>query len=598
VSDQSGDETTQLTLHVQQEQVRLALVQLKQIPALHLLVDMGCAIIVIHYGASHLVWLWVLAMVAVVRLRTNWLMRLSQRADWSPKKLLMTMAITMALQGLLHSMIILVAAQIPDSTALYAISLVMMGVAAGAVTPAAGYLPIYGIWALFFGTVLGGTWLSRGTTEGLVFAGLLTALIFLFGTYVKDQGVTIKKLVQMADRLRQARDRAEAAQQIAEKASRARTRFFAAANHDLRQPLHALSLNVATIQAVAEHSDDAILKSVGEVMGRSLVDSNGLLKSLLDISELDAGAIKTNLRPVAVSRLLRDMCDSFQDTARSQNLLLHADLPAGDATDAAWVMADETQLKRMLGNLISNAIKFTQQGSVVLSASLDRGASMWRLTVTDTGHGIPPEEQENVFEEFYQVGNPERDRTKGLGLGLAIVRRLGELMGAQLRLVDSSGSGSTFEISLPAASPGSDIAMDLPEQSSPEHLRALTGRGYRVLIVDDEQTIRHSLTHFLQVMGWEPQAVASGQDAMALLEAGWRPDATVVDYRLANQGSGIDVWQALKSRYGDVPTVLVTGDTSPDRIAQAKQSGLPLLYKPVDGAALVALLDELIQAQT
>ncbi len=588
---------------VLEEKARVALIQVKRVPMLLFLVDLGCAAIAWQAGAGWMVWGWLAAITLVVKLRSVWLLRLAGQG-MPAGKLLTLIAGTMMLQGLVNTMIVPMVAVLPDARARYAISVIMIGLAAGAMAPAAGHLPIYMPWAVMAGSILGGSWLWRGTHEGYVFAFLLVALIVLLAGFVRDQGVSIKRLVATAENLRRSRDRAEmahaqaeAARQQAHLANQARTRFFASASHDLRQPLHALSISTTALHNLASQHDDDMLSDVSGIMRRALAESKNLLDSLLEISELDAGAIKANRQPVDLGLLFDQIRQECAAAAQDKGLVLTSTFDTSLSLQSDWYAdADPWLLKRILNNLVGNAIKFTPGGSVNLSAVLDAPAGCWHVRVRDTGPGIAQAEQERVFEEFYQIGNPHRDRKRGLGLGLPIVRRLAGLMGATVQIADSSNLGTTFDVCLPAVQQALPPPSAVNESSAPVSLSAFEGKGYRILVIDDELEVRTALQGLFTAIGWLPCVVADGPTAIATLDQGWQPDAIMVDYRLHADINGLDVLKVLRNNGCQAPAVLVTGDTSPDRIVAAQASGLPILYKPVDGVVLVALLDRLCVA--
>lgn len=590
---------------VLEEKARVALIQVKRVPALLFLVDLGCAVIAWQAGAGPLVWWWLAVITLVVKWRSTWLLRLAGQGV-PADKLLKLIAITMMLQGLVNTMVVPLVAVLPDARAHYAISVIMIGLAAGAMAPAAGHLPIYLPWALMAGSMLGGSWLWRGTQEGQVFAFLLVALMVLLAGFVRDQGVSIRRLVATAENLRRSRDRAETAhaqaeiaRQQAHQANQSRTRFFAAASHDLRQPLHALSISTTALHNLANQHEDDMLRDVSTVMRRALAESKNLLDSLLEISELDAGAVRANRQAVDLKQLFDQIHHECAEAARDKGLVFTTTFNAGQqapSPETWYAHADPWLLKRILHNLVGNAIKFTPGGSVNLSATRDAtSAGTWRVRVRDTGPGIDAADQEKVFEEFYQVDNPHRDRKRGLGLGLPIVRRLAKLMDATVRIAESSSLGTTFEVNLPAVQQPLPPHNATSDSSAPVNLGAFEGRAYRILVIDDEQEVRTALQGLFSSLGWMPCVVADGAAAIARLDQGWAPDAIMVDYRLHAGINGLDVLHALRKHGCQSPAVLVTGDTSPDRIAAAKASGLPILYKPVDGVALVAMLDRLCQ---
>jgi signal transduction histidine kinase/CheY-like chemotaxis protein len=376
------------------------------------------------------------------------------------------------------------------------------------------------------------------------------------------------------------RDRAEAA-------SQAKTRFFAAASHDLRQPLHALSINATTLELVANRGSDALLKELSQGIGSALHQSRSLLDGLLDISRLDAGAVKTQLAACDVGAKLRVVHDEFAALAAQRGLSL--DIEVGEPSP--WALTDADQLLRILANLVDNAIKFTRQGGVTLTAS--EGVSGCVLVgIRDTGPGIAPSERERVFEEFYQVGNPSRDRAQGLGLGLAIVRRTAALIGIELGLDTAPGGGASFELRLPRAAPPASTELPPPAVTSDA-----TGRPLSVLVVDDEVVVLDSLCAYLRQLGWSARGVPSGAEAEHVLAdalaEGLSIDAVVVDFRLRD-ADGIEVIDALRRMRPGLAALIVTGDTAPHRLGKLEGSGIGVLHKPLDGASLAHALVEAV----
>jgi CheY-like chemotaxis protein len=381
----------------------------------------------------------------------------------------------------------------------------------------------------------------------------------------------------------------------AQAANEARTRFFASASHDLRQPLHALGINAATIRALAEQNQDPRLGRVGEVIHQALNESRSLLDSLLEVSELDAGAVTPQFSTVDVVALLQTVQQTCAPIASEKSLELVCEGAGGPLlahTDAAL-------LKRMVMNLVGNAIKFTQTGRITLRhASGSEPGGDVLIQVCDTGPGIEPGEQEKVFEEFYQIGNAERDRSRGLGLGLAIVRRIAALSGAKVTLLSEPGNGCVFEIHVPCANVDAVVPPMWDVDGESTWRVALKGKGYRVLIIDDEREVREAMDTFLSVLGWWPKAVGGESEALAVMAQGWSPQAIVLDFRMRGGRSGIEVLSVLREAGCQAPAVLVTGDTAPARIQSARGAGLPLLYKPVDGLQLARSIAGLIHSHS
>ena len=446
--------------------------------------------------------------------------------------------------------------------------------ASGAMRAWLGFsIPLHG--ALIIGFV------ARGGVVGWVSAGF-AAISFLLGVVVvKAQRQSMTALAGLIDdnealstALALERDRADAA-------SASKTRFFAAASHDLRQPLHALSINATTLGLVAQRSGDPLLKELSQGIGSALRQSRSLLDGLLDISRLDAHAVQTHSLPHDIGTVLEAVRDEYAALAAQRRLSLEVDVPA----PPPWVLTDADQLLRILGNLVDNALKFTREGGVVLSA---RGVAGGRVCVcvSDTGPGIAPADRERVFEEFYQAGNASRNRSQGLGLGLAIVKRTAALLDIPIQLICEPGRGARFELSLAAEAP----AVHPP--SPPSDLYA--GKALSVLLVDDEPEVLQSLCTYLRQIGWSVRGVANGAQAEQALAQGFAADVLVLDYRLRDE-TGADVIARLRGGQRDganLPVVIVTGDTGAQRLRELSGFAVTVLHKPVDGERLArALVD-------
>src|SRR5687767_4019631 len=369
----------------------------------------------------------------------------------------------------------------------------------------------------------------------------------------------------------------------AEQANAAKSRFLAAASHDLRQPVHALSLFVAAMRPrtmddeareLLDHIDDSV-----RAMG-------GLFGGLLDISRLDAGVVEVTRGPIAVQPLLQRVCHDFEVLANAKGLrlVLHE--------CSMSVISDALLLERILRNIIANAVTYTDRGRVVVGCRRRRGHVS--IQVWDTGRGIPADEQEHVFQEFYQLGNPERDRTKGVGLGLAIVRRLTQLLGHTLTVRSELRKGSLFAVSAPYADAAATAAAQTGEFAAPFLAH---GHGL-ILVIDDEMAIQIAMKTLLESWGYE--AITAGScDEMLERIATHRtaPRLIISDYRLRDNASGIDAIERLRSEYNDeIPGMLITGDTAADRLKEAQESGFLLLHKPVPNHRLRASIAHLIDS--
>ncbi len=482
-----------------------------------------------------------------------------------------------------------------DESIKVAITLLTLFVAGPVVISASGMPWAYAGVALTTGCVLVAGWLWHGGAMGYAIAFLCAASLLPAFAAVRQQRRSWQELVSLLDdnevlaaSLRAERDRAEAA-------SASKTRFFAAASHDLRQPLHALSINATTLGLVAQRSGDPLLQELSQGIGSALRQSRGLLDGLLDISRLDAHAVQAHLTPHPIGTLLEAVREEYAALAAQRGLSLDIDLPEAPM----WVLTDADQLLRILGNLVDNALKFTHEGGVVLSA---RGVAAGRVQVcvSDTGPGIAAAECERVFEEFYQVGNASRDRSQGLGLGLAIVKRAAALLEIQLQLTTEPGRGATFELRVPAAAAAAVAAAvgaaveALDQPASASHPGA--GKALSVLLVDDEPEVLSSLCTYLRQIGWSARGVANGEEAERALAQGFPADVLVLDYRLRDE-TGADVVARLRKgqgRHAHLPVVIVTGDTAAQRLRELSGLAVTVLHKPLDGERLARALVEAV----
>ncbi|HEV6965039.1 hybrid sensor histidine kinase/response regulator [Roseateles sp.] len=369
-----------------------------------------------------------------------------------------------------------------------------------------------------------------------------------------------------------------------EQANVAKTRFLASASHDLRQPLHAISLLTGLL---GERASGPGVPDLVQRIGQSTEAMESLLNGILDISRLDAGVEHPQLIPLSAGELVERIDRQFGPQAAARGLRLRVRAAAADS----WLRSDRVLLGRMLDNLVANALRYTAQGGVLVAVR-PRGDGL-ALEVWDSGIGIPADQLEAVFEEFVQLHNPQRDRSLGLGLGLSIVRRTAELLGHRIEVRSRLGRGSMFRLVVPRSAPPS------LEEAAPATVQpAEPVAGLRVLVIDDEAPIRFALQGLLEAWGCECLAARDGAEAEACLaEAAEAPDAIVCDYRF-EQGTGVELVGRLRERLAsDVPALIVTGDVTASQLIDIAASDLPVMHKPVSPAALRAWLGRVALAQ-
>ena len=360
-------------------------------------------------------------------------------------------------------------------------------------------------------------------------------------------------------------------------ANEAKTRFVAAASHDLRQPIHALALFVGQLRESGLSSEGRVLL---QKIGASVEALLTLLDALLDLSKLDVGVVSAEPGPVELNELLSRLVAEFAPSAEAKGLALTF------VPTSLWVRSDALLLGRILQNLISNALRHTDEGRILVGCRR-RGDNV-EVLVADTGVGIAPEHLPNVFQEFYKVAPRGNQADAGLGLGLAIVRRLALLLDHRVTLESHPGRGTVVRILMPREAPQVSSIGPLPDLI--DNLK-----GVRVLIIDDEASARDAMKGMLAQWGCVVATAGCGDEALACARAE-RPDVVLCDLKLGHGESGIEVVARIRQVCG--PTVacaFVTGESAPERVAEARATGYPIAFKPTAPVRLRAILEHLLR---
>jgi two-component system, sensor histidine kinase len=435
--------------------------------------------------------------------------------------------------------------------------------------------PIFGLLALRY-ISLGG---YGNAALGVMWFGVLGYLL-LFGDRQARAIVAQIRLryenEQLVGQLQQQYALAEQARARAESASRSKSLFFAAANHDLRQPLHSLGLFANALRN--GNVDDSGRRMIDQIL-QCTESLEQLFDNLLDISKLDAGQVQVKKEIVGVNLVLDRLRSTFASPAEDKGLKLIV------RRSRAMLYTDPTLLFRVLSNLVANAIRYTERGGVIV-ACRKRGNAV-SIEVWDSGIGIPTEQHERIFEEFYQLNNPSRDRSRGLGLGLATVRRIVQLLDHPLRLRSAANRGSRFSIEVPLADPNKihSIAATI-EQKVPN----LIG-GKLILVIDDEESVRLGMQSLLESWGCKCITAMDSDEALRAI-SGRTPDFIIADLRLRGDRNGIDAIRELRAELGDgIPAVLISGDTAAEQLRKVSSAGLTMMHKPLKAVRLRALLN-------
>lgn len=424
------------------------------------------------------------------------------------------------------------------------------------------------------------TWILWPTAGSWYVVFLLCALFLVLLMFVRnadsmalnsirirfERDEAVSRLQQLNAELREAREQAE-------EANRAKSRFLASSSHDLRQPLHAISLLAAALSAVAK--EPQVLDIVARIDG-SLQVMNKLFAALLELSRLDAGVVTVKKEHVSLDSVLKPLEDEYELKCREKQLGFVV------RTEPLALDTDPVLLERIVRNLLENALRYTVAGGIELVVAL-HGENV-KITVRDTGLGIPEEQLQNIFEEFYQIHNAARDRNRGLGLGLAIVRRLVRLLGYTIDVHSTAGQGSAFTCVIPSTAVVTGaIARSGAGVEEPQP----TVSGRRVVVVDDDEDVRSAISLLLRTWGCDPIVTGNVDAALdSIAEGGARPDLLVVDFRLTGGRTGVDVIRAVREKYRDLPALVITGDTGPDSLQTIRAAELRYLHKPVQPEAL------------
>lgn len=524
-----------------------------------------------------LTWLiaWGLASIAVEALRATVAHRiLSARVGWTPVTSHRLFVALAGLSGLAigcGSIMFLPALPIMDQALL---GIVLFAIPAAGTAVSQSSPPILGAYAAGVLLPAAVTWIHLYPSQAIV----ISVLTLLYVTVLVMVTADGQKLLRRSILIRHERDRlildleqrnseVAAAMQHAENAAKARSRVLAAASHDLRQPIHALSVYNAVL---ASSPGPALLAETSQNIGQIVQSLGAMLNSLLDLSRFSPENYAPASLEVSLQHIVAEVCVEFREAARRKGLALVEEF--GDVR----VMGDPVAISRIARNLIDNAIKYTTRGEVRVSTRMELmgGEQQAVLVVADTGCGIAPAEHARIFEEFYQLDNPGRDRAKGVGLGLAIVQRLCELTGSLIHIDSVPGRGSTFKVILPAliSAPAAPVPVSAAD---PDHQA-----GQRVYLVDDEQIILQSMRALLMLWGYHVDTASSAQEADALFETGGAPDLLLIDLRLGS-GNGAEFAQAWMHRHGDFPTLIISGETDPERLRHLSSAGWRVLQKPI-----------------
>jgi PAS domain S-box-containing protein len=395
---------------------------------------------------------------------------------------------------------------------------------------------------------------------------------------VSSEGPLVAAAIRDISARKQVETALRVAKEAAERANETKSRFLAAASHDLRQPLQALRMHLT---ALPDTDNEVDRLRTGQKMGQAIDGLTDILDTLLDIARLDMNQVQPETTRFALDHLLSDLVGNAEPLAAEKGLQLRR------VQTRLRVTSDRGLLGRVVGNLIANAVRHTVNGRVLVGCR--RQGDRVRIEVWDNGPGIPSEAHDAIFDEYVQLGNPGRIRKHGLGLGLSIVQRLAALLDHPVSLRSEPGRGSVFAVEVPIA------ASRNTEAESPEHQQALaTTEGTKVLFIEDDPDVREATSLILKLKGYDVRAAGSGEEAYAAIaDSDEAPDLILSDFRLPGRENGAQVVQRVRTLLdSEVPVVFMTGDTSEARIRETRMAYCDVLRKPIDGDKLLRALSD------
>jgi signal transduction histidine kinase len=419
-----------------------------------------------------------------------------------------------------------------------------------------------------------------GSATPLVLGGLALAFLLVLLRLTLDQNDSLALLLAVRFRNEDLVQQLRCQIEVVARANQEKTRFLASAAHDLRQPLHALGMFCAALE---QHLHNTPEKPLVRNMMSAIEALETSFGAMLDISRFDAGLVEKAPRTFPIRDIFRRLYQQFGGDAEAHNLALRF------RATRRIVHSDPLLLERVLANLLQNALRYTRQGGVLVAARRHRRGVA--LEIWDTGVGIPEDRKEMIFREFYQIDNPERDRGRGLGMGLAIVQRLCNLLEHPLEVHSKPGRGSVFRVLVPAGEANAiDATPSEADTLPPRKLGTVT-----VVLIDDERAIREATRELLRPLHVDVLVAATIAEAVEVAKAApERIDLILSDWRLRGQENGIDAVRAVRCVSGDAtPAVLITGDTSAELLKLAHESGLVILHKPLQPRHVVRLVKHL-----
>ena len=518
---------------------------------------------------------WIVAIWLIETLNLMYRLRMPRSTKLTHKQKIRRGILINIFEGLVIASCLLFFPYIDDITRMLIVTILLIA-CTGAIATTVGYIPFYYAFAgpiivLMISLTASSPTIFNGSNSLYIVAVTSLACVYPLIRMSDAIFTHFKDAFDANMRYLKANEELEAAVHEARRANQSKTRFLASASHDLRQPINTLSLFVANLSLKDVNQEHAEI--IGH-MNTAINSVDAQLESLLDISKLDAGIVQPNLTETDLVRLTDEMVSSLQKHTEDQ-----VDMHFECAFDSIQSETDPVLFERVLNNLIGNAIKYTPEGKITISINVIGDVA--RISVKDTGIGIEQDEQERVFEEFYQIGNPERSEANGLGLGLSIVVRLADLLGLRLDMTSEPGVGTEMTVSLPAISSVKPAAI---VDDTGHDLAA--GDHKHVLALDNEWGILIAMRGVVETMGHTIETFSDAKSALSAF-AEQRFDLALIDFRLPGSMNGQEIVRRMRSINPHTRFFLVTGDSNIDQAAEDCE----IIYKPITGKKLKLIFD-------
>ena len=572
---QSGSVSDQL----KEELLLLLANQSIRVPVVMTLI--GATMVYIVYGRipNTFLWAWIFVFSVVLILRWYLFGFFAKRSDIPVDIKIGVEAVLIFISGVVHAAPLLAFSEF-TTVEQAMISMFIVALCAGAVFTNAGYMPFFLSYATPLLIALAVSWglssISQWDRTPIVFL-LIGYGGLLYGS-ARDSFKLFVESFEIRLQKNELNQKLQLALAEAEQSNVAKTRFLASASHDLRQPVQALVLYISALSMRNLDEESNVMADRMNIAVRSLSNQ---LDSLLDISRLDAGVVKPEFSKMDMGELIEQICLDIEPLASKKLLDLVVNIP-----EHCYVYSDQRLLERIIRNVLDNAIKYTERGFIRLH--IEDKKTKYVLRIEDSGSGVPSEQQNQIFEEFYQLQNPERDRTKGLGLGLSIVKRLCRLLEINMNLDSEIDRGTVFEFMLEKTQ--QTFASFQKEEIQPTSLN-----GLDILVIDDEVSVATAMQVMLESR--DGTARWAGDIDMALdLATERKPDILISDFRLRGTENGISAIEQLREIYPNLPAILISGDTAPDRLIQAEKAGITFLSKPVRADELVLTISQQVSS--